>query len=100
MEKDLSFCELNQIYGKLLTDKQREITDLYYSCDLSLAEIAEMKNISRSACLDNITNAKKHLLRFEKELKLARKRKDLNEALAKDLSVGDLKKRINEIMGE
>lgn len=100
MEKDLSFDRLNQIYGKLLTDKQREITDLYYSCDLSLAEIAEIKGISRSACLDNIESAKRHLLKYENELKILKMRKEIAEVLSLDCSVEELKKKINEILGE
>ncbi len=100
MDKDLSFDRLNQIYGRLLTEKQREIVELYFSCDLSLAEIAEMKGISRSACLDNIENAKKHLLKYEKELKIAKMRQEIAEALSLNCSAEELKKRINEILGE
>ena len=44
---DLHFLRLWDIYSPLLTEHQREITDLYFNCDLSLAEIAEEKGCSR-----------------------------------------------------
>ena len=40
---DLKFLRLWDIYNPLLTEHQREVTDLYFNCDLSLAEIAEEK---------------------------------------------------------
>ena len=39
--KDLKTALLWDAYGALLTETQREITDLYFNYDLSLAEIAE-----------------------------------------------------------
>ncbi len=41
MEKDLSIGILNEIYGALLTENQRDMIRSYYDCDLSLGEIAE-----------------------------------------------------------
>ena len=38
---------LFDFYGDILTERQRELFDLYYNEDLSLAEIAENCGISR-----------------------------------------------------
>ncbi|MBI1388648.1 MAG: DNA-binding protein [bacterium] len=61
------------VYGGLLTDRQREFLDLHFNEDLSYGEIADNSNISRQAVHDAIQHGKKSLLRFEEELGLAAK---------------------------
>lgn len=100
MDKELIFSQLNDIYGGLLTEKQRESLDLYFSCDLSLSEIAEIKNISKIAIRDNIEKAKAHLLKYENTLKVLDTREKLKSLLEEDLSVDELKGKIKEILGE
>ena len=34
-------CRLIDIYGKVLSERQRDVVDLYYNEDLSLAEIKQ-----------------------------------------------------------
>jgi predicted DNA-binding protein YlxM (UPF0122 family) len=41
MDKKLEITLLNDLYGGLLTERQRSIMDLYYNDDLSLREIAQ-----------------------------------------------------------
>ena len=45
---------LFDFYGDILTERQRELFDLYYNEDLSLAEIAENCGISRQGVRDQI----------------------------------------------
>ena len=54
MAKDLKFASLLDIYGSVLTDKQREMLELYYNEDLSLSEIAANEGISRQGVRDSI----------------------------------------------
>ena len=48
---------LFDFYGDILTPRQRELFDLYYNEDLSLAEIAENYGISRQGVRDVIVRA-------------------------------------------
>ena len=54
MPKDLHVSVLLDYYGAMLTEKQREVVDLYYNEDLSLAEIAEIAGITRQGVRDSI----------------------------------------------
>lgn len=68
MEKDLKYGTYLLVYGQLLTDRQRDIIELYYDYDLSLAEISENLSISRQAVLDSLKNACASLDNYEKLL--------------------------------
>lgn len=60
--------QLLDIYGNLLTDKQKDICNYYYRQDLSLQEISELEGISRSAVHDMIKRVKNELIRYEQAL--------------------------------
>ena len=62
MAKDLKFSSLLDIYGGVLTDKQREMLELYYNEDLSLSEIAANDGISRQGVRDSIKRGEETLL--------------------------------------
>lgn len=72
VKKTIEINRLLDIYGRLLTKQQFEIMSDYYYCDLSLSEISEMKNISRTAVSDAIKTASKKLHNFEKNLGICR----------------------------
>ncbi|MCC8043308.1 MAG: YlxM family DNA-binding protein [Oscillospiraceae bacterium] len=76
-DKNLAISELLDFYGGLLTDKQRNVIELYYNEDFSLAEIAERENVTRQGVRDSIKRGEQTLIRLEKELKLAEKRRTL-----------------------
>lgn len=61
---------LLDVYGELLTKRQRTFIALHCNEDLSYGEIAEEESISRQAVHDTIQHGKKSLMRFEDVLRL------------------------------
>ncbi len=69
--EELHFLRLWDTYRSLLTSTQQEITNLYFNCDLSLAEIAEEKGCSRQSVSDCLTTCRKQLGEYEEKLHFA-----------------------------
>lgn len=103
-EKNLNIPRLLDIYGDLLTERQKTLTDIYYNDDLSLSEIAENENITRAGARDIIKKAENKLLEFENALHILRD-SDLRESVFDeiqsmcDMECGDEKyrRRFDEI---
>ena len=72
---------LYDFYGDVLTDRQKEFYDLYYNEDLSLAEIAQDRDITRQGVRDAIKRAEQQLLEMEERLGLARRFQEIQKAL-------------------
>lgn len=81
MAKDLKITFLLDFYGDMLTDKQREVVEAYYNEDLSLAEIAEDRDITRQGVRDAIKRAEQQLMEMEDRLGLAKRFKEVQDAL-------------------
>ncbi len=62
---------LLDFYGSCLTSKQQQAAELYFSEDLSLAEIAELTGITRQGVRDCLKKAENALLEKEEQLGLA-----------------------------
>lgn len=65
----LIFMRLWDLYGKLLTPTQQEITDMYFNLDLTVSEIAEQKGISRQGVSECLNLCKKQLEEYDDKLK-------------------------------
>ncbi len=73
MDKILYKTLLYDFYSELLTDKQREIFEMYYLQDYSLQEISEQFNITRQGVRDTIKRTEKNLNEYESKLNLVHK---------------------------
>lgn len=83
MAKDLNVTVLLDVYGQLLTEKQRNAIDMYYNEDLSLAEIAEVIDISRQGVRESIKLGEGHLINFEEKLGVVERFRSINAHLNK-----------------
>ena len=72
---------LYDFYGSLLTDRQREVMELYYGENLSLSEIAAEFSISRQGVHDALKNAERALHEYEQKLGLVEKFQQSREAI-------------------
>ncbi len=69
-EKNLQIGYLLDFYGDVLPERRRDIMDMYYNDDLSLAEIAEAFGITRQAVRETIKKTENELFFYEEKLGL------------------------------
>ncbi len=72
LEKTVEISVLYDFYNQLLTEKQKNIVDLYYNQDLSLGEIADEFDISRQAVYDMLKRTERLLYQYEEKLNFIR----------------------------
>ena len=77
----VQLSQLLAIYGKLLTEKQRDVLSMYCDCVCSLAEIADEVGISRQGVRDAIVKGEASLAKLEDALSLARLHAELSAAI-------------------
>ena len=73
MDNVIYLINLYDYYGELLTDKQQKYFKDYYFNNLSLSEISENHNISRSAVSKQLKEIVSKLEFYEDKLKLYEK---------------------------
>lgn len=88
---------LLDFYGSLLTDHQANILNDYFNEDLSMSEIAENNNISKSAVSDTINRTISQLLDYEDKLKLINQSKLIDSLTQKMENDNVNPKYINEL---
>lgn len=96
MEDRIEISLLMDCYSPLLTEKQKNIMELYYNDDLSLAEIAELNNTSRQAIHDLIKRCYKQFLSYESKLCLLKKSLEKEEKILTLLNELNMKYSISE----
>lgn len=101
LNNNLELIELYDIYGKLLTPKQRKMFELYYLSDLSLREIAENTKITFQAVRYSLEVSKKILLNYEKIIKMNEYKKNINNiydtCVKEHINNKDIMKILNKI---
>lgn len=78
------FCEyavLFDIYGNLLSNKQRDVMDKFLNLDLGESELAELLGDSRQAVHDAVAKAKKQLDLMEEKCHIAKNQQDAKQKL-------------------
>lgn len=85
MAKDYEIAVLLDFYGEILTEKQRDVIDLYYNQDLSLAEIAVEYGITRQGVRDSIKRGEGLLTEMEEKLGFAKRHRTMKQSYDKVL---------------
>lgn len=70
MAENVRFLQLWDTYKGLLTERQQQVTDLFFNYDFSLSEIASETGVSRQSVSECINKCKKQLEEFETKLGL------------------------------
>ena len=79
--KNLKFVYLLDFYGGMLNDRQRQVMSLYYDDDLSLAEIAEITDMSRQGVHDLIKRGETKLIVADDALGLVARFEGIKETV-------------------
>lgn len=98
LDKTHFLHKLYDIYGILLTDKQKDYFELYYFEDLSLAEIAEELAVSRNAVHKNLQQTIKNLNNYEDKLQIITKKEVVYQKLKDNGIEEQLIQEINDIL--
>lgn len=75
IEKSTYISGLYDVYGELLTEKQKKTFKMYFFEDFSLGEIANFLKISRAAVHDQINKTIIALEKYEYKLEYYKKQK-------------------------
>ena len=72
---------LFDFYGMLLTENQQKCLEMYYSHDMSFAEIADELGVTRQGAYDSIRRGRNQLEEYEEKLGLAARFRETKERL-------------------
>jgi len=90
-DKTLMMTMLLDFYGDLLTPRQRSCFSMHYNEDFSLAEIAEIMEISRQGVRDLIVRAEATLMETEEKTGLIKRFSEQKLVLDKmEIELGEL----------
>ena len=93
----VKLTNLFDIYESLLTDREKEIFKYYYYEDLSLSEIGENLNITRTGVFNTLKKVEEKLTQFEASLKLMNIKNTL-KGLLDEADIGVIKNKLKKII--
>ena len=93
----VELTNLFDIYESLLTDREKEIFKYYYYEDLSLSEISENLNITRTGVFNTLKKVEEKLLQYEDHLKLMNIKGTL-KSLLEESDIEVIKNKLNKII--
>ena len=93
----VELTNLFDIYESLLTDREKEIFKYYYYEDLSLSEIGENLNITRTGVFNTLKKVEEKLIQFESSLKLMNIKNTL-KGLLEESDIEVIKNKLKKII--
>lgn len=93
----VELTNLFDIYESLLTDREKEIFKYYYYEDLSLSEISENLNITRTGVFNTLKKVEEKLLQYEYNLKLMSIKSTL-KSLLEESDIEVIKNKLKKII--
>ena len=96
MENVIYYNELYDLYGDLLTDKQKQYFQDYYFDNLSYSEMAEKYEVSRNAVFKQLHNVIDKLEEYETKLEIYEKKKKVQNLLDK-IKESEIKKELENL---
>lgn len=96
MDEVVYYNSLYDLYGSLLTDKQKEYFEDYYFHNMSFSEMADDYSVSRNAAFKQVHIVMEKLDEYEEKLKLYEKKNTLLE-LANIVDNKEVKEKLENI---
>ena len=93
----VEIINLFDVYVTLLTDREKEIFKYYYYEDLSLSEISENLNITRTGVFNALKKVEEKLLQYENNLKLMNIKNTL-KGLLEEQDIETIKSKLKKII--
>lgn len=93
----VEIINLFDVYETLLTDREKEIFKYYYYEDLSLSEISENLNITRTGVFNTLKKVEEKLLQYENNLKLMNIKNTL-KGLLEEQDIETIKIKLKKII--
>ena len=87
IEERVQIAILSKYYGKMLTDRQQDILNMYVDNNLSLAEVSAELGISRQAVKDALDNAMATLKHMEEKLQFISRDDNIKKQIEENKSI-------------